>query len=410
MTSLARYVFLLFVLISLAVVALTESSRGADEQERQPQKLDGREGRDLLLREFRPRPMLRVAEHQLHRSRFPSVDIHTHPSARLRGSAEALTDFVSAMDGNNIAVCVSLDGRLGAELAEHLAYLKPYENRFVVFANIDWQGTGEDDRPETWSVNQSGFVRQTVEALREARRQGAVGLKIFKGFGLTVKNVDGSLLQIDDRRLDPIWQTCGELKLPILIHTADPASFFEPIDQFNERWAELQNYPEWSFAGSEFPRRDELLAARNRVIKRHPNTKFIGAHVANSSEDLSVLGGWLEEFPNLYVDIAARISELGRQPYTARAFFEKYQDRILFGTDGPRPARLMYYWRFLETYDEYFPYADLPVPPKGFWRIYGIGLSDDVLRKVYHQNACRLIPEINEKWERATSKARSMQK
>ncbi len=396
MISTLRYAFLSLILLALGVVATGQSQ---DSQQDQQSKLDGRDGRDLLLREFRPRAMLRVPEHNLHRSKFSSVDVHTHPSARLRGSDQSLTDFVTALDRNNIAVCVSLDGRLGTELTDHLTYLRPHADRFVVFANIDWQGDGDDDEPATWAVNQSGFVRQTVEALREAKQLGAVGLKIFKGFGLYYKNADGSLLSIDDPRFDPIWDVCAELEMPILIHTADPAAFFEPIDQYNERWAELQKYPEWSFYGDGFPSREELLAARNRVIARHPNTKFIGAHVGNNAEDLAELGKWLDEYPNLYVDIAARISELGRQPYTARDFFLKYQDRILFGTDGPRPERLTYYWRFLETYDEYFPYADLPVPPKGFWQIYGIGLPDDVLRKVYYENACQLIPTLQAKWE-----------
>ncbi len=398
-----RYVSIsLMILFAIALFAVNSTGQtGTDNQE---PKLDGRDGRDLLLREFRPQPMLRVAEHRLQRSKFASVDVHTHPSARLRGVSEPLDDFVTAMDQNNIAVCVSLDGRLGAELQEHLAYLKPHEDRFVVFANIDWQGSGEEAKPETWAVNQPGFARQTVAALRQAHQLGAVGLKIFKGFGLTIKNADGSLLAVDDQRLDPIWEVCGELKMPVLIHTADPAAFFEPIDQYNERWAELQKYPEWSFAGEEFPSREELLIARNRIIARHPNTTFIGAHVGNNAEDLGTLSQWLDAYPNLNVDIAARISELGRQPYTAREFFLKYQDRILFGTDGPRPARLTYYWRFLETYDEYFPYADLPVPPKGFWRIYGIGLPDDVLNKVYSANACRLIPAIQAKLSKYQSR------
>jgi predicted TIM-barrel fold metal-dependent hydrolase len=182
------------------------------------------------------------------------------------------------------------------------------------------------------------------------------------------------------------------------MHTGDPAAFFRPIDEHNERWEELRRHPDWSFYGPLWPKRDELLAARNRVIARHPKTTFIGAHVANNSEDLATVGQWLDRYPNLVVEIAARIGELGRQPYTARRFFLKYSDRIMFGTDGPRVReRLLPHWRFLETYDEYFPYAENPFPPQGLWNIYGLGLPDDVLKKVYYENAVRIIPGAKEK-------------
>ena len=188
------------------------------------------------------------------------------------------------------------------------------------------------------------------------------------------------------------------------MHTSDPAAFFKPIDANNERWEELSRHPDWSFYGDKFPARQELLEARNRVIKRHPKTTFIGAHFASSSEDLATLSKWMDEYPNLVVEFASRINELGRQPYTARKFFIKYQDRILFGTDGPWPElRLSYYWRFLETYDENFPYSEKSPAPQGMWRIYGIGLPDEVLKKIYHENALRIIPGIEEAFLRATS-------
>jgi len=174
--------------------------------------------------------------------------------------------------------------------------------------------------------------------------------------------------------------------------------FFQPIDERNERWEELHRHPEWSFYGPQFPKREALLAAFLAIVERHPQTTFIGAHVASNSEDLKTAGEWLEKYPNLVVEIASRISELGRQPYTARKFFLKYADRIMFGTDGPRvPERLFPYWRFLETDDEYFAYAENPFPPQGFWNIYGIYLPDDVLKKVYHENAARIIPGVREK-------------
>lgn len=241
-----------------------------------------------------------------------------------------------------------------------------------------------------------------AQQLTEARKAGASGLKIFKQFGLTYKNPDGSLIEIDDPRWEPIWEACGELGMPVIIHTADPAAFFLPVDATNERYEELSRHPDWSFYGDQFPSRLELLAARNRVIARHPDTIFIGAHMANNPEDLAAVDEWLGLYPNLYVEFASRISELGRQPYTARKFFLKHSDRILYGTDGPWPAeRIGLYWRFLETYDEYFPYSEKGFPPQGLWQIYGIGLPDEVLRAVYYENALRILPGLQEKYAAA---------
>jgi predicted TIM-barrel fold metal-dependent hydrolase len=307
------------------------------------------------------------------------------------------------MDRNKIAVCVSLDGQLGDSFGEHAAYLwTKYPQRFAIFANIDWRGDGREAEPATWACQREDFARHTAQQLHEAKQLGACGVKIFKEFGLGYRNPDGSLVKIDDPRWDPIWQACGKLGLPVLIHTGDPAAFFLPIDETNERWEELHRRPEWSFPADRYPPREELLAARNRVIERHPNTTFIGAHVANNSEDLATVAEWLTKYPNLHVDFASRIGELGRQPYTARRFFMEYSDRILFSTDGPWPEeRIRLYWRFLETWDEYFPYSEKDFPPQGFWNIYGLGLPDDVLQKVYYQNALRLIPDLRAKYETA---------
>jgi predicted TIM-barrel fold metal-dependent hydrolase len=367
-----------------------------------PPPLDGREGRDLLLRLFRPEPKLQVPRTEIESAKFPVVDIHTHFRYRLRHSAEQLDAFVHLMDRNNIAVCVSLDGRLDDELKEHQDYLlEQYPHRFAIFANIDWRGDGDPDDPATWDCHRPDFGHRMARALADAKQRGAVGLKVFKQLGLGYRNPDGSLIKIDDPRWDPIWKVCGELKMPVIIHTADPAAFFDPIDETNERWEELHRHPEWSFPADKFPSRQSLLDARNRVIARHPETVFIGAHMANHPEDLQVVAEWLERYPNLVVEFASRIAELGRQPYTARKFFLQYPDRILFGTDGPWPeTRIHYYWRFLETFDENFPYSEKPFPPQGFWNIYGIGLPDEVLRKVYHENALRILPGLREKVER----------
>jgi predicted TIM-barrel fold metal-dependent hydrolase len=368
--------------------------------------LDGRAGRPLLLENFRPRPMLNVPQHEVPRARFPVVDVHTHFREKFRGTAEELDAWVRLMDQNNIAVCVSLDAKWGELVDEHARLLwARHKDRFVMFANIDWQGAGKADDPASWDCQRPDFGRRTARGLAAAKEHGACGVKIFKGFGLTYKNADGSLIRIDDPRWDEIWQTCGELGLPVLIHVADPAAFFLPIDETNERWEELHRRPDWSFYGPQFPKRDVLFAAFNRVLRRHPKTTFISAHVASNAEDLNAVGQWLETHPNLYVDIASRIAELGRQPFTARRFFLKYQDQILFGTDGPWPQeRVRLYWRFLETEDEYFPYSEKPFPPQGLWNIYGLNLPDDVLRKVYHQNAARRIPGVREKLERYQSR------
>jgi len=374
-------------------------------QENSAKILDGREGRELLLKNFRPRSMLKVKQTNSTRAKFPAVDVHTHFRYRFRHSPEQLDSFVKVMDRNNIAVCVSLDGKLGDDFREHAKYLwTKYADRFLIFANVDWQGDGDDDDPSTWACHREGFAQRTARQLAEAKQLGASGLKVFKQFGLGYRNPDGSLIRIDDRRWDPIWKACGDLGLPVLIHTADPAAFFLPIDETNERWEELHRHPEWSFPRDKFPSRKALLAARNRVIERHPQTIFIGAHMANNAEDLATVSQWLKEFPNLYVGFASRIGELGRQPYTARHFFLAHSDRILFSTDGPWPeTRVRLYWRFLETFDENFPYSEKDFPPQGFWNIFGIGLPDDVLKRVYHENALQIIPGLKAKFAKAAA-------
>lgn len=368
-----------------------------------PLPLDGREGRQLLLENFRPRPMLKVPEHALARAKFPVVDLHTHFRHKFRGGAAELAEWVAVMDRNQIAVCVSLDGEWGERFDEHTRLLwEKHRERFAVFANIAWQGDGRADAPATWDCQRPDFARRVARELAALKQRGACGVKIFKQFGLGYKNADGSLIKIDDRRFDEIWRACGELQLPVLIHVADPAAFFLPIDETNERWEELHRHPEWSFYGPQFPPREELLAAFLRVVERHPQTTFISAHVASNAEELATVGQWLDAYPNLHVELASRIAELGRQPVSARKFLVKYQDRVLFGTDGPWPEeRLRLYWRFLETADEYFPYSERAFPPQGLWNIYGAELPDEVLRKIYQENAVKLLPNLRLTLQRA---------
>lgn len=358
----------------------------------------------LSIDEFLPLPKAKLRTTEINRAAFPVVDVHTHFWVRLRHDVNQLQGWVKLMDRHNIAVCVSLDGKLGNQLQDHIRYLwTDYKDRFIIFANIDFQGKGQSDRPETWDCNQPDFARRISMELAAAKELGVSGLKVFKSLGLDYRNADGRLTQIDDPRFDLIWQTCGELGLPVIIHTADPSAFFDPITPQNERYEELMRRPEWHFPADRFPRRSELHAARNRLFAKHPHTTFIAAHFGNDAEDLGETSELLEQHPNVVLDIASRISELGRQPYSARDFLLRYQDRILFGTDGPWPeARLVSYWRFLETKDEYFPYSEKQIPPQGLWRIYGVHLPQSVLEKIYHANAARIVPGVAwriEKWQ-----------
>jgi predicted TIM-barrel fold metal-dependent hydrolase len=250
----------------------------------------------------------------------------------------------------------------------------------------------------------AGYANFQADELARAHNDGARGLKVVKTLGLYLREhvTEGPLLKVDDPRFDPMWEAAAALKMPVAIHTADPEAFFLPIDRFNERYEELHNHPDWSFNGKDFPSFQELMEARNRVYAKHPKTQFISLHVGNDAENLAYVSECMDKFPNMHVELGARIGELGRQPRASKTFFDKYQDRILFGTDatphGDETPQQVYndslyeiYFRFLETEDEYFDYAPAPVPPQGRWRIYGVGLSEQVLKKVYFQNAERLL-------------------
>jgi predicted TIM-barrel fold metal-dependent hydrolase len=289
--------------------------------------------------------------------------------------------YLAEMDAAGVRTVVNLDGGSGRRLKETLTALdEAYPDRFLTFALLDFSGI--DD--ENWG-------RREAKRLEESFRAGAKGLKLHKSLGLSYRYKNGKLIPVDDPKLDPVWKMCAKNGRPVVIHVADPAAFFTPLDRFNERWHELGDHPNWLFHGEQFPSRDEILAQRNRTIARHPDTIFICAHFGNNPEDLATVGKWLDTYPNMYVDVDARISELGRQPYTARKFFLKYQDRIMFGTDTtPRRDAYRMYYRFLETDDEYFDCAG-GHQRQGFWMIYGIFLPKNVLEKVYRTNAERLF-------------------
>jgi len=394
---LTRFGYLKLLPTFVALVAVCSFGTSHAQQSDSPPSAEGTNEAEQTLAiptisEFSPTPKLKVRQTLLKRSKFPSIDVHCHFGRRLRSDPEQLAAFVKTMDRHNIAVCVSFDAILGSE-QDHLRFLAPHKERFVSFAYIDFVGPGKRESPETWACNQAGFIRQTCLQLTAAKEAGICGLKFYKQFGLRVKQSDGSLYAIDAPKWDPIWETCGKLGLPVIMHTADPSAFFDRITIENERYEELARHPDWSFHGDEFPSRDELLEARNGVIERHPKTKFIGAHVGGGAEDLSRVQQWLDRYSNLSVEIASRIGEMGRQPFTAREFLR---------TDGPWPElRLTYYWRFLETHDEYFPYSEKRPQPQGLWNIYGVKLPDEVLEKIYFRNACKLIPGLHAVYEKS---------
>ncbi|MFN3193694.1 MAG: amidohydrolase family protein [Aureliella sp.] len=398
---LASQRFLTAAITLLLAPVLVAQDQSATETPAQSQTTSPVADAALPLAKFFPVPQLRGKQTLLKRAKFPVVDAHSHFFIRLRHDPAQLEGFVELMDRNNIAVSVSIDGRLGDRLEEHIDYLwSKHKKRFVIYANVNWIGQGRRDQPETWDCHRPNFVRNTCEQLRAAAAKGISGVKVFKMFGLMYRNPDGSLIEIDDPRFDPIWETCGQLGLPVIMHTADPSAFFEPISPANERYEELSRHPDWHFPSSDFPSRKHLHAARNRLFSRHRNTQFIAAHLGNDGEDLEETAQFLQDNPNVVVEIASRISELGRQPYSARDFLIRFQDRVLFGTDGPWPEKRYHlYWRFLETKDEYFPYSEKPFPPQGFWRIYGVFLPDTVLRKIYSGNASRIIPGVAERLE-----------
>jgi predicted TIM-barrel fold metal-dependent hydrolase len=329
----------------------------------------------LPLSQFQPLSTLVTPEHLPQRPRFPVIDYHNH--------LDALDprEVLEVMDECGVERVVNITMQTGEAALEVIdKFRKADPKRFSTIAWMDWAGVERDD-----------FIALTLDRLERQVERSAVGLKFWKDLGLSVRDRSGALLRVDDERLAPIFEKAAELGIPVMFHTADPAAFFLPIDPTNERYEELAAHPEWSFHGSQYSKQ-ELLAQRNRVFARHPETTFVAAHVAESGEDLAQVASVLEAHPNLYIDISARTPELGRQPYTARRFFLRYADRILFGTDLlPEVQMYRLYFRFLETADEYFEYPS-HASRQGRWNIYGIDLPDDVLEKVYRSNALRLLP------------------
>jgi predicted TIM-barrel fold metal-dependent hydrolase len=358
----------------------------------------------LELKDFEPRSMLRVPATRVPRARFPVIDVHTHLGFRSSASGVPQgeqvkflappSELLPVMDRVNLKTMVNLTGGVGSGLDESVKQFQlAHPGRFLTFTE-----------PRYAQIADREYARQQADDIERAHGRGARGLKVLKTLGLYLREqvTDGPLVAIDDRRFDLMWEACAARSMPVAIHVSDPEAFFLPTDRFNERFEELNNHPDWSFHGRDFPTNRQLLDARNRVFARHPKTTFVALHVGHNAEDLGYVSECLDRYRNMHVEIGARVGELGRQPRASRRFFDRYQDRILFGTDaiphGTQTPQQVFgealyeiYFRFLETEDEYFDYAPAPTPPQGRWRIYGVGLPDAILRKVYNQNASRLL-------------------
>jgi predicted TIM-barrel fold metal-dependent hydrolase len=314
----------------------------------------------MLLENFRPRSKMVTKTTLVNRPRYPAIDAHDHLGEPFGGGW-----------GEDI-------------LHRHLDCFKAKApDRFLVFGGVDWS---------MWETKGDGFADWAADRLKVQKEAGAQGLKIWKPFGLHVRDHKGQLVKVDDRRLSPIWDMAGELNLPVIIHVADPVAFFDPLDETNERWEELKDHPDWVFTSPPFPPFMDILNGLKALVMRHRNTTFIGAHVGCYAENLSWVGRMLDECPNYAVDISARLGELGRQPYSARKFFVQYQDRIVFGSDmSPDLDAYRLYYRFLETDDEYFNYNTGEIPGQGRWFVQGLYLPDEVLKNIYRGNAQRLL-------------------
>jgi uncharacterized protein len=347
---------------------------------------DAEQKKTLLLRDFHPQSMLHASVHEVKSARFPVIDMHQHVNDAMRIEDRVPpAELLKRMDDLNVRTIVILTGKWGNKLQGVIdEMVKPYPGRFIVFTQIDWS-----------RIDDPNFAQEMVHQIDDGVRRGARGLKILKDFGLGVREKSGNLLAIDDPRLDPIWNECGRLGIPISIHSGDPEAFFHAIDGKNERYEELIEHPDWSFYGSGYPSLESLLEARNRVFARHPKTTFISLHMG-WPENLDWVQQMLQQYSNVYAEFGAREAELGRQPRRTRKLFMDFQDRIMFGTDnGPEEEMYRNNFRWLETADESFDYWD--APGQGRWTISGLDLPDAVLEKIYHLNAEKIFAQYERK-------------
>jgi predicted TIM-barrel fold metal-dependent hydrolase len=337
------------------------------------------QAQELSFEEYNPESTLVVPGNRVIRAKFPVVDVHSH---HYNMPEQDLSAVVRAMDTLNLAVLVNLSGGSGKKIKGAMANIqKNYPNRFLLFANVDFSGVGDP-----------GWGARAASQLKEDHVNGAVGLKIFKSLGLRYSDTEGNRIAVDDSRLDPVWEMCATLGIPVLIHSADPKSFWDPMDSRNERWLELKTRPRRKRSDSDPAPWEQIIAEQHNLFRKHPKTTFINAHMGWYANNLDRLSKLMEEFPNMYVGIGAIIAELGRQPRQAKAFFTTYQDRILFGKDSWQPSEFPTYFRVLETADEYFPYHK---KYHAFWAMYGLDLPDSILKKVYYQNALKILPSLD---------------
>jgi uncharacterized protein len=371
-----KNIYVLFFLLLNCLFACTQS----------PQHMD--------FEKYDPKSTLVVPQHSVMHAKFPFIDVHNH---QWEVPTQNLAELFRDMDSLNLGVMINLSGKSYKESPgrnggfdvqgndylvksiQHIAQTNA--KRLKLFTNISFVGFGE-----------KGWTEKTVKELEKDVQSGACGLKIYKDLGIEFKDENDHYIRIDDPRLDAVWEKCGELHIPVLIHSADPKSFWDPVDEKNERWLEVTTHPDRSYYKKGIPSWDTLIAEQHNLFKKHPHTTFIAAHFGWLSNNLSALDSLLTALPNVCVEFGAIIAEIGRQPITAKKFFEKYQDRILFGKDSWVPSEYATYFRVLETTDEYFPYHK---KYHAYWRMYGLGLSDDVLKKIYYKNALRIIPGID---------------
>ena len=333
----------------------------------------------MSFEDYDPPSTLVVPKHPLTKAKFPFIDVHNH---QFDMPVKDLSNLTEEMDSLNMAFMINLSGFRGLYLEKCLKNVK--ENapaRFGLFVNLDWE-----------KIDEPNFIENNLFILREAKRDGAIGLKVYKGLGLTDTDRQGKRIAVNDPRLDPIWAECGALGFPILIHSAEPPSFWKPKDKNNERWLELKQKPSRYRDPAKVPSFESIIAEQHDIFRKHPNTTFINAHLGWMGNDLDRLGDHLDTYPNVMTEIGAVLAELGRQPRRARKFFEDYQDRILFGKDSYNVSEYYTYFRVLETNDEYFDYYR---KRHAFWKMYGLGLPDDILKKLYYKNALRILPSID---------------
>jgi len=337
---------------------------------------------EMGFEEYNPTSTLVVEKNEVKRAKFPFVDIHSH---QFRMATQDLSTLIKDMDAMNMGLMVNLSGGSGDNIKKIVANIKEnYPKRFVVFANVDFKGVGKPD----WG-------KKAAAQLEEDVKNGAGGLKIYKSLGLRYTDTNGERVTVDDPRLDPVWAMCAKLNIPVLIHSADPKSFWDEMDSDNERWLELKTHPRRKRGADNPAPWETIIAEQHRMFKKHPKTKFINAHMGWYANNLGKLSELMDEMPNMYVGIGAVIAELGRQPKAANAFITKYQDRVLFGKDSWKPKEFPTYFRVLETDDEYFPYYK---KYHAFWAMYGLDLSDEVLKKLYYKNAVSLLPNVELSW------------